>query len=385
MLNLVVCLAASLTAAWKLTQLVRAPHDRGLQVVTMCTVFIAAALAAQYFLGAAANQDATTAAAAKLAQNLLLVWFFCALICFLQSALRPDGLFRWAWPEIGIAGAATAGLLLSFLYGDHRTSWVYASSLDDAAVLTFYLTGNLYMLYACSRGAYLSWSAERRVPLAVSVSLRVAAAGLIVNAVLVHLVRSVSSASRLASPGGLVPAPVDDFSQVALTIGIVLFSVGVAYPGTRTVTIKARLWLRDRRRYLELRPLWEALVRGFPAIALDRPRSRLIERLTVLRMRMRYYRRLIECRDGLLQISPYVREPGTTRGEAYTLQEQAAMVLDALERRNRGELPTGAAVAVAAPATFDIEDDARALLRLSSSIKRELDDGDRYAEDVVRK
>lgn len=368
-LNLVVCVAASITALWKISQLVRAPTDRGLQVVTVCTFFVAAALGAQYFLGELASHT-MAAAPAKLVQNVLLVWFFCALICYLQSALRPDGLFRWGWTEVGLAAAVSAALAAAYLASARSSPWSYTSGPASPPLLIFFLVGNVYMGYACVRGANLAWTARSSVRPAVSNSLRIAAAGLMINAIFVHLVRTVSTSSRLAFDGSVVPTLVDDLSQVALTLGIVVFSLGVLYPGARTVVIKSRLWLRDRQRYLALHPLWTRLVRGFPAIALDRPRGRLKEQFTLTRMRMRYYRRLIECRDGLLQVSPYMEEPDTTEDRPYSIAEQAAMVLDALERRNRGELPHGGAVAVAAPATVDMEDDALQLLRLSRAIEQ---------------
>lgn len=372
-LALIVALAALATAGWKLSQFARAPKDRGLQVVTICTVFVAAALAAQYVLTGIGHDVFSVAAYGKLVQNFLLIWFFCALLCYLASALAPEALFKWGWSEVGAATSVCTALVLAFAAGGMHQSWLYTSGLMERPLLVFYLVGNAYMFYACTRGAYLAWAADQALPRAVSVSLRFAALGLLLNAVCVHAVRVLSTASRLIASGvSVVPLSVDDFTNIALAGGIVIFSLGLGYPGARTFLIKARLWIRDRSRLITLRPLWSALVRGFPAITLDKPPSQLRDRLRIQRVRMTYYRRVIECRDGLLQISPYIVEPDGESDEPYSFEDQARMVLEALERRNRGDLPEGPVVAVAAPSSTSMEDEARVLLRLSSAVSTQL-------------
>lgn len=366
MLYLIVAVAATLTALWKLTQLIRAPSDRGLQVATTCTLFVAFALLAQYFTAGLATASQAAEAVGKLAQFVLISWFFCALILLLQSALRPDLLARWGWVEVALAAFADVLLLVAYTAAPEGATWIYSPGPLAGPVLVFYLFGNVYLLYACLRGTWLAWTANARVPRAVSVSLRIAAVGLLVNAVFVHAVRVASSASRIATDRSIVPYVVDARSQAALTVGIVLFSVGIAYPGLRTALIKARLWVRERRRYRALYRLWAALFKAFPAIALDGAIGPHRDRAVVLRLRLRYYRRLIECRDGLMHLSPYLTEPADADGP-YSMQLQARMVVQALRRRYRGDRPTGGVVAIAAPTGSDPEDDARQLVRLAQA------------------
>lgn len=364
MLYLIVAVAATLTAAWKTTQLVRAPGDRGLQVATTCTVLVAIALLAQYFTLTLPSASPAAEALGKLVQNGLLSFFFCALILLLQSALKPEVPASRGWLEILLAVSADALLALAYLAAPAGVSWVYTPAQMDASVLTFYFTGNLYLLYACLRGAWLAWTANSRVPRAVSVSLRIAACGLVINAMFVHAVRLVSSASRIVGGRSVVPEAIDVRSQAALTVGIVVFSLGIAYPGLRTTAIKARLWVQDRRRYRALYGLWAALCKALPAIALDGLIGPHRDRLVLRRLRLRYYRRLIECRDGLMHLSPYLIEPSDVEGP-YTMGLQASMVNEALRRRYRGDRPTGGVVAIAAPNSADPEEDARQLVRLA--------------------
>ena len=110
--------------------------------------------------------------------------------------------------------------------------------------------------------------------------------------------------------------------------------------------------------------LWAALCKAFPAIALNGPVGPRRDRLVLLRLRLRYYRRLIECRDGLLHLSPYVVEPSDSDGP-YSIAAQVAMVKDALRRRYRGDRPVGGVVAIAAPRGSGSDDDARELVRLA--------------------
>lgn len=364
MLYLIVAVAATLTAVWKLTQLLRAPRDSGLRVATTCTLFVALALLAQYFTAGRPTASPAAEAAGKLVLFVLISWFFCALILLLQSALKPDLLARRGWVEVALAVLADVLLLLAYLAAPPGAAWVYSPGPMAGGVLVFYLFGNAYLLYACLRGTWLAWTANARVPRAVSVSLRIAAVGLLVNAVFVHAVRVISSASRIVADRSIVPYAVDVRSQAALTGGIVLFSVGIAYPGLRTGVIKAQLWARERRRYRALYRLWAALFKAFPAIALDGAIGPHRDRAVVLRLRLRYYRRLIECRDGLMHLSPYLCEPSDAEGP-YSMQLQATMVAEALRRRYRGDRPTGGVVAIAAPTGSDPEDDAHQLVRLA--------------------
>ena len=377
MISGVVVIVAVLTSIWKVSQLLRAPEDRALQIVATCTIAVALAMIAPIFVELYNPTSASSGEGlSALIQFLLVTWFFCALLCLLQSALVPDTFRRWGWVELGLAGLTTVLMLGVFSAANPASSWMYTSGQMDGHVMSFYCIGNSYALYACLRGASLSWSANSRVPRSVSVSLRVASVGLIINALLSHAVRVGSTGTRLVFGSSLMPVTLDNLSQNALRVGIVLFSVGIAYPGLRTASVKLRLWFRNRRRYRALYRLWAALVGTFPAIALDGPVGPVRDRLATFRLGLKYYRRLIECRDGLMHLSPYLQEPNEANGP-YTMQVQARMVVEALKSRQRGDSPTGGVVAIAAPTGEDgADDDARQLVRLAHAYDRvERDDG----------
>ncbi|MFJ9779496.1 MAB_1171c family putative transporter [Amycolatopsis sp. NPDC101161] len=100
----------------------------------------------------------------------------------------------------------------------------------------------------------------------------------------------------------------------------VLVLVGVGVPA-------AVGWLRRHRQYRRLGPLWLALYRAEPEIALEPPRT------TLFPTRLHLYRRVIEIRDGLLAIRPY--RTGSATGE----RQEAAEIAAALHAREEGKPP----------------------------------------------
>jgi uncharacterized protein DUF6545 len=109
-------------------------------------------------------------------------------------------------------------------------------------------------------------------------------------------------------------------SKALPTTAHLLVLVGVGVPA-------AAGWLRRHRQYRRLGPLWLALYRAEPAIALEPPRT------TVFPTRLQLYRRVIEIRDGLLVIRPY--RSGSGAGE----HQEAAEILAALRAREDGVPP----------------------------------------------
>jgi hypothetical protein len=129
----------------------------------------------------------------------------------------------------------------------------------------------------------------------------------------------------------------------------VLVLVGATLPAVTS-------WLHRYRHYQHLGPLWRALYRAEPAIALDPPAGPDV--LHVGGLRLRLYRRVIEIRDGLLALHPYreddiaaaareqARREGL-RGQQLEAAVEAAAVAAALRSRASGSLPAGAAVTMA--------------------------------------
>ncbi|RZU51274.1 hypothetical protein EV385_3084 [Krasilnikovia cinnamomea] len=80
-------------------------------------------------------------------------------------------------------------------------------------------------------------------------------------------------------------------------------AIGLTMPswGPKLTTVTG--WLRKRRKYRQLRPLWEVMYHAVPGIALEQPTYgwALLGDLD-----FRLYRRLVEIRDGRLALAPHM-------------------------------------------------------------------------------
>ena len=264
---------------------------------------------------------------------------------------------------IGHAGmllTAWAGLgLLLHVNGMRRrwhTWWIVG--VFCAMCVCFALTPNIepaspwvfeyvlaYVLAQLPVFAAIMWLGLRYARLADTAALRVALRMVVAGTAIacVYLVnKAVLSASYrfgFADPFGHTAIA----GKVLPTTAYLLVLIGAALPS-------AVGWLGRYRRYRQLGPLWRALYRADPAIALDPPT--VPDLLVFARLRLRLYRRVIEIRDGLLALRPY-RDPAvaaTARdsasragltGPGHAAAVEAAVVAAALRARAEGRAPRG--------------------------------------------
>ncbi|MFG1645531.1 MAB_1171c family putative transporter [Amycolatopsis sp. NPDC049252] len=363
--NLAMWGAAAGASGWKISQLVRVPFDRGLRVITACTFLVFVALTAQLATDPGSALPATSGQLPKLFQNVMLTFFFALLIVLLESIVDSRDVASRGLIEIAIALAVGCGLAATFVLADKPSGgFSYEAAGSATMPLLFYLIGNVYMAYATARGATLTWRAGGQAQSRVRLSLRVAGAGLAVCCLGTHLPRIASTASRLVLQQDAVPGT-SVWTTPLLALGISIFFFGVGYPGVRAGIVKLRLWFVDRKHYRQLRPLWAALCHAFPDITLLRKTPQAREALRVRHMRLHFYRRAIECRDGLVCLSPYL-EPDEATNVASTLS--AERLREALLRSTEGE-PTAAVHVVARPADPGMDADLRELLALSRGLR----------------
>lgn len=87
-------------------------------------------------------------------------------------------------------------------------------------------------------------------------------------------------------------------------------------------------------------------------------------------MHRRYYRRAIECRDGLVRISPYINPSQTgASGDTTSGAELSDRLRHALRAHGSGELSSAHAVAVAVPPDPSLEADVRELIVLADALR----------------
>ncbi|MFD7432243.1 MAB_1171c family putative transporter [Streptomyces sp. NPDC059818] len=352
-------------------QIAKAPHDRPLRAVAYCIV--CASLSFPIGLRSVVDDvdGMVGAGTSKLIQNILLLGTVYWLMCFyLQSASDPSSGRRRARIEL-IPLAITAVVITAATLATPRSErgHVYATAnMQVASIAVFYLAAGIYLAYALAMA--LRWTLRyiRVSRGSLTVGLRLVAVSLtcMVGA---DALRGALVVVRALD--GTVPTAVITGVKLLLDLAIPLFVVGILYPGAASRLASLRLRWRHRRTHHRLTPLWVALHEAFPENALHRAASDgWRSRLTPQGVHHRYYRRVIECRDGIVRLSPYL----TQLKEAGPVEHLPPRVVAdhlnrALEAYAAGTPAPSGAVAIALPQGDDLDDDVRQLVLLSDALR----------------
>ncbi|MEV0113241.1 MAB_1171c family putative transporter [Streptomyces sp. NPDC050844] len=328
--------------AWKLFQLYKDPGNAPLRAVTLCLVCAGSSYPLAMPGGATGLDAVAGHGAAKLAQNVLLLATCYFLMCFyMYSAADGRAGHRRARREamglllvIAVITVVTITAPRAVLNGSFSTA-----DMTVPHVAAFYLVAGLYLMYSLTAAFCWTQRYARFSQRPLSTGLWLAAVGLAGMAA-ACLIRAVFVVIR--SQGSPVPSVLTVATSLMLVMTVPLFVIGITYPGVRTRITAMRIWHQHRQLHRRLHPLWLLLTQAFPHTVLrtsdsvswrDRWRARGVHR--------RYHRRIIECRDGLVQISPYLAalDHGGTASDA-TMPERVARRLrdaaHACDRRNEG-------------------------------------------------
>jgi len=175
----------------------------------------------------------------------------------------------------------------------------------------------------------------------------------------------------------------DMVTTVLVAGGTSLMIIGSTMPAWGPVVgiPAAARWL-DRYWMLRmLYPLWTDLFRVSPDIALAPPSLPLRDALSFRDLNVSLYRRVVEIRDGLLTLRPYVdrriredagalgRSTGLS-GEDLEVVAEAATVAAAIRAKGHGHAMVEGDVVAAAPANSDLAGEAAYLTRLARAYRR---------------
>lgn len=210
-----------------------------------------------------------------------------------SSRAVPLGLATVAMWCTFAAGSAAGGV--TFGSRAETSFWSEAFTVAFAAYFTYALLDVLL------RAARYSSSASGQ-PLATGLQMIAMGAGLGVVYAVVKIVAIGMDVGGRPMPF-LVEAVVGQTSAMA---GGVLVALGSCWPSLRRRQAELRAWAEAYRVHRELYPLWSALMAVAPALALEPVGSQLLDRLRVRDMDMRVYRRIIEIRDGELELRPHL-------------------------------------------------------------------------------
>ncbi|MFF1272199.1 MAB_1171c family putative transporter [Streptomyces marokkonensis] len=372
-LSLVLAVVLYGSLLWTVRQVLRDPSDRLLRAVFRC--LLCAGLSFPFGLPDCVRvvDGLTGDGAAKLLQNLCLLGAVHFLGCFfLHSASGPaDARARVRRQVVPFAATAVVVSAAMAVTPHADRGHTYATAdMRVPGVAVFYLSAGAYLTYALAMALFWTVRYARLASRPLVTGLWMVAAAL-AGMVLASTAREGLTLVRLL--GGEVPRPVITGAKLLLDLAIPLFVAGVVWPGLVTRWASIRLWWHHGRVHRRLAPLWTALHTAFPEDALERtPSGRRWDVLSPRGARRRYYRRVIECRDGLVRISPYLAlEAAAADADAPLPPEVAARHLrTALRAYASGAAAPSRAVPVALPEGSDsgLAADVRQLTRLSEAL-----------------
>ncbi|KUF18789.1 MAB_1171c family putative transporter [Streptomyces silvensis] len=353
----------AVATVWKIHQLRRRPENRPLRWLTLCTGCAAMSMAMP---GATESMDGVlgTGAAKLMLNALTLGMTYSLMVFFLCSADDGPATRR----RVRAEGAVLLGVL-GFLALDALTAPGHAvlhSTFEDAdmtvpQVAAFYLCVGLYMLHTLAVAGRRTHRYARRSSGPEAIGLWITTGG-IAGLFVSTGWRAGFVAVRIW--GVAVPRWLTLGTGILLAVGYPVFVLGVTWPGARSRIAAGRLWFRHRRTYRQLEPLWRLLSSAYPDTVLPDARR---GRRTVHR---RYARRVVECRDGLVRISPRLRSGGPAP-ECLTTADLAARLRQAAEAARGGgqaEPRPGTPLAVS-PGGDDREAEVQHLVALSLALR----------------
>ncbi|MDI5977988.1 MAB_1171c family putative transporter [Amycolatopsis magusensis] len=349
---LATCLAVALV--WKAAQLARRPRDVPLQAIV---AFLAFALLGQ--LSREIAGDATLSQGGPVWAAVFWhgsVAAACvALLCFFDAATLSRAETRQRTVRNVLALLVTLSVMAS-------AAMAAPQSVSQPHMSIIYFAANLFMgvvFVACTRSALrYARQAEPRV----AWGLRLAAAGFALVAVSLAVFLVVVGTYWIT---GTVPLALASATGSATILGLVAILVGLLYPAARMRLTALAVWWRHRRAFQDLSPLWTALHTEFPDDTLSRVTRKSWDILGVAGVHRRYYRRVIECRDGLVRISPYISQARHQHREDTSVTD---LLQHALIAHSTGQAAPAHAVPIAIPATTGIDADVAELLTLSRNL-----------------
>ncbi|MFG2139965.1 MAB_1171c family putative transporter [Streptomyces sp. NPDC048650] len=360
---------------WKIVDLAHAPHDRVLRLLVACLTLLAAGETLSFPEAISAIDADTAAGVGKMAFNAVFMGGLCALILFFAASTRAAkaGYRRRVRLHTGLLAGVLIAMLLAMLatppaLRDHTLSTPF---MAEPAIAGFYVIGNAYFVYAYLASALWAQRYARMAARQLALGLRTVTLGLFLLAV-TSVNRVVWVCLRIDEPASFQGFNAVNWSMTDGALGIVV--IGMSYSAGVQLVAHLRSVRDHRRMYHALTPLWTALSTAYPELVLNRaPDGPRWDRLRLRHTHERFYRRLIECRDGLVRLSPYLTRIAPEADLASGPPERLARHIDeALALKPTTEDPNAAlsAARIAFPSGSDLNADAQELIEISRAYAR---------------
>lgn len=247
-------------------------------------------------------------------------------------------------------------------------------------VSEYWLAYLAFAAYALLDIAVMAWRYRRSAGSLVGAGLRMLALGAAFGLVYVALKAAYLACSRWFD------LQFDDrtyttTSGTAMVLCAVLCVVGATFPRWADTGLRALSWVGRYRTYQQLRPLWVALTDASPQVVFVSPQRRWIDVIDPRQIDFRLYRRVIEIRDGQLELRSYTtdatareaesnaRAQGHT-GAALEAATEAGILAAALVAKRGGE-PIASWRRVEQSGSTDVRGEAQRLVMVASFFRGE--------------
>lgn len=354
--------------AWKLYQLSRAPDDRALRAAVTALVCAIASNTSGVDPVRAWIDAVLATGTAKVAESVLLA----ATLLALKRVFQYRAGARVTAADLAVFGG-TVLTLAGLTWATPAVARGHTIAVGDvgvAQVALYYIVASAYYLYLMTTTGVWAWHYARQTDRHTARGLRMVSVGL---AVLVVPTTARIGAAVARWSGTSVSALLIPSAMVVIAVGIVVFLAGLTYPGAVSRVRAIQRWRHHRSSHAKLQALWLLMHRAYPRTALHGFTPALQPKPRILRhVNPRFERRLTECRDGLVYISPYLAQFDDDDQLADMPPEPLAERLcAALRARASGQPPParGPAVPIALPTGSDLDSEIDRLTRLSQALE----------------
>jgi hypothetical protein len=367
-LQIVLLVVLAVGAGWKSWVLAHASRDR-LSRLLLIACFSLLALGQALSLPPVTHwvDVVTRPGVGKVSYNGSTMAGLLALLCFFHYAVQGAAAqhrIRKLRAErlVFVLSLGVMATLMVMTPPGLRSHTLQSPYITLPQIAWFYITGNMYFAYAYLSAGLSVWrysaAADRQLSRVMRISLRVTAAGL-TGLMTTSVDRALWVIARF---NGSPPLEwLDALNWQIANVAFILMVIGLCLLAVVHAVEAARLWVIHRRQYRQLAPLWGALHQAYPELALDRARAD------------RFLRRVIECRDGLTRLNPYIALVAQDSGVSHcSSAELASYVRSALVLKpqldDAGHETGWSATEVVTLKLDDIDSDVRDLVALSNAL-----------------
>ncbi len=242
-----------------------------------------------------------------LLKHFLGITAAAAVLEFVYAITRPEG-SNGARLRLCAAAATMLALtvLFTFMPRETEAEEFFESSTGSGTATVYLMVWLTYLGTAMASATWLFWGSSRHAGAGwLRTGLRLLGTGTAAGVAYsltraVYLVLRLVGAVDAGSDAG-VSAATDTMKHLA--IGLIL--IGSSVPAVGVAWRAGRQWLYLRR----LAPLWTDLTSAVPEVVLG-------EELRRRELQMRLHRRVVEIRDAILALQPYVSAEQRDRAEA---------------------------------------------------------------------